>query len=253
MRIGSTSSDENTTIAEIYAAALEHANIPVVRHMRVGNERTAMLALRSGEIELYPGRLRARTSQRGPDPAAHDGITSLPASPANDSPCLVTSQYAAEQFWLLRLTKCAMIAPKLRLAATRDFIEPGGTLEQLRKRYGGFHFTDIVECRDGEQFYALNRGDADVANGFTTDPNIAQTQLIVLSDDKHFWPEEHIAPFVRIATLRARPHLAAALNPVSARLTLYTLQKLNARQRVLNMDSRDVADEFVSETSRRLH
>lgn len=236
VRVGSTSSDENTTIAEIFAYALEREHIPVERHMRLGDEQSAMAALQRGEIDLYPGLIAPQTA----------GIARLAAAPANDSPCLLTSQYTAEQFWLLRLSKCSAIASQLRLACTADFIAPGAALDGLRKRYGGFHFKAIVMCDPGTQYFRLNRGDADVANGLTTDSNVAQTQLIVLSDDKHFWPQRHVAPLVRIAALRARPRMQAALDLASRKLTLYALQQLNARRVVLDLDPRDAAEEFTT-------
>ncbi|MBV8638010.1 MAG: hypothetical protein JO322_07970 [Candidatus Eremiobacteraeota bacterium] len=237
MRVGSTTSDENATIAEIFASALERRHINVERHIGLGDELNAMAALEHNDIDLYPGFVPSR--------ARVSGITWLNAAPANDSPCLLTSAYAAEQFWLLRLTKCSTIAPRLRLAATPAFLAPGGALDALRRHYGGFDFRAIIKCDPGNQYYALNRGDADVANGATTDPNIAATQLIVLSDDKHFWPERHVAPVVRIAALRAHPHMRAILDRMSRNLNLYALQRLNMRRAVLDMDPRDVAEEFV--------
>jgi osmoprotectant transport system substrate-binding protein len=240
VRVGSTSSDENAIVAEVYSAALERAGFRVDRHMRLGDAQDAMAALQTAEIDLFPGKIQAGTKP------VVTGALWLAASPANDSPCLLTSQYAAEQFWLLRLTKCATIAHELRLAATADFLAPGGALEQLRQRYGGFQFKSVVSCAADEQLYRLNLGDADIANGITTDPNIAQTQLVVLSDDKHFWPQEHVAPLVRVATLRAHPHLAAVLDDLSPKLTLYTLQSLSSRAQTFHMDPREAADDFVT-------
>lgn len=234
--VGSTDSGENRTIAEIYAVALERAKIPVARRMGIGDAARTMQALLRGDIDLYPGLIQAHTSA---------GVIWLAPSPANLSPCLVTSQYAAEQFWLLRMSKCAAIAPQLRLAATADFLAPNGPLQQLRRRYGGFNFKSIVRCDAGAQFDPLNRGDTDVANAVTTDPAIAETQLIVLGDDKHFWPEQHTAPAVRRDALHRHPRLAPVLDRLSPRLTIYRLQQLSRREHLLDIDPRDAAEEFV--------
>jgi osmoprotectant transport system substrate-binding protein len=235
LRIGSIDADENATIAEIYATALERENIRVDRLLRIGDENAALGALERGEIDLYPGTVQ------GP----RNGITSLTPSPGYDAACLVTSAYAAEQFWLIRMTKCAAIAPKLCLAATPDFLAPGGTLARLQRVYGGFDFGKVISSEPGEQLYAVNRGDADVANAMNTDSSISELQMVVLNDDKHFWPEQHIAPIVRVAVLRRYAQIVPVLNRVSRAITLYALQDLNARRRVLDMDARDAAEYFV--------
>ena len=240
VRVGSTDSDENQTIAEIYAAALERAQIAVVRRMRVADAANTFAALQSGEIDVFPDP-RPRDAN-----AVHGSITWLKPAPANDSPCLVTSQFAAEQYWLLRLTKCAAIAPELRLAATPEFLAPGGPLQRLQRYYGGFHFKETIPSAAGTQLYVMNRGEAEVANATTTDPNIADAQLIVLSDDKHFWPERHTAPAVRLDVLRIHRRLRTALDGISAKLTIYRLQQVTRRQQLLDIDPRDVAEEFVN-------
>ncbi len=249
LRIGSLNSDENETLADIFAIALEREGVAVARQTRIAGESSAIAALQRGQIDIFPGLVQTGVTKYNARVRRY-GIMSLAPSPANDSPCLLTSQYAAEEFWLLRLTKCSAIASQLRLAATPDFVAPGGELEGLRRQYGGFNFKSIVECDEGTQLYRLNRGDADVANGFTTDPNIAQTQLIVLSDDRHYWPDRHPAPIVRIAALHAHPRMSAILDRMSRSLSLYALQRMNMRRVVLDMDPYDTADEFVTRMSK---
>lgn len=257
VRIGSVDADQDATIAEIYAIAAERQNIPVERHLRIGNASALLAALERREIDLYPGTVEARDGfssapANGDFSVAEkvvyerrDGITWLAPSPASDSGCLVASQYSAEEFWLIRMTRCAMLAPQLRLAATADFLSPGGTLDQLRRAYGGFDFKEIVKCDPEEQIYAVNRGDAEVANATTTDSNISETQMVVLGDDKHFWPQRHIAPIIRVATLSAYAQIGHALDRVSRALTIYALQDLNTRRARLDMTAGDAAEYFV--------
>jgi len=266
IRIGSTGSPENATIAEIYALALERGNIAVDRHMNLGNAQMVMAATQRGEIDIYPEYVRTgatnlrETSLRAnavelyneakPFYEQRYGITWLTPSPLNDSPCLATSQYAAEEFWLLTLTKCAAIASQLRFAATPDFLAPGGVLQRLQEYYGGFRFKKVFGCDPGTQYDMLSRGDAEVANAFTTDANIAEDQLIVLGDDKHFWPLYNVAPVIRLATVQSHPHVRFILNHISRTLTNYAIQQLNMRRDLLNMDPHDVAKDFVTAGTR---
>jgi osmoprotectant transport system substrate-binding protein len=237
IRIGSTSSADNVLIAQIYAIALERAHMPVERHMRLGDSRNVIDLLERAEIDVFPGSVLPHER--------HSGIVSLAASTAIESPCIVTSQYAAEKFWLLTLTTCAAIAPQLRLAASAGFVAPDGSLERLRRRYGGFRFKQVIICNEGAQTDSIGRGDADVANAFTTDGNIPEKQLVVVADDKHYWPRRHIVPLIRTQALQSRPRARSILNRISRAVSVYALQQMNMQRQLLQLDSYDVAEEFV--------
>ena len=247
IRIGSKDSSENATIAEVYAAALEKQHIVVARHLRLGNSQSVMAALVRGEIDLYPEFVRVEGDEHAS--ASHEqsrDVTWLSPAPANDSPCLATSQYAAEQHWLLSVSKCARLARKLRLAATPDFLENGSALNRLQRLYGGLEFGKVIECEPGEQYAALGRGDAEVANGFTTDPELVEDQLVILMDDKKFWPRYHVTPVMRTAVLQSNPHVRSILDRTSRALTNFAVQQMNVRLSLLHMDPRDIAEDFIA-------
>ncbi|HEV2260673.1 MAG TPA: glycine betaine ABC transporter substrate-binding protein [Candidatus Rubrimentiphilum sp.] len=244
LRVGSKSSPENATIAEIYALALERTHIPVRRYMNLGDSETAMTALQRGEIDLYPEYVRKGLDNRE-KVVPVNGVTWLEPSPAFDSPCLATSPYAAQKYWLLTLKRCARIARQLRFAGSTRFIA-SGALDRLRRAYGGFEFRNVIAVRPGEQYDALGRGDAEVANAFTTDSRIAERQLIVLRDDKRVWAHENIAPAIRVAAIHAHPRVPAVLNGISRRITEYAVQQLNLRLDLLDMDPRDAAEGFIA-------
>lgn len=255
LRIASTRASHNAVIAEIYAAALERANVRVERHIGFGDAQSLMGALRMEKIDLFPGYVGTRPGDASPIESEklryekHDGVTWLEPSPATEGPCVLTSQVSAERFWLVTLTRCARIAPGLRLAATRDFLAPNGSLDKLRAVYGGFHFKSVTVCDDGDQYGLLNRDDADVANGSSTDAVIAQDQLGVLSDPKSCFPASSIAPVIRVGSLDARS--ARILNRMSHALNQYAVQRLNMQCDLGTFSARFVAEEFVIAESHR--
>ncbi|HEY1976755.1 MAG TPA: glycine betaine ABC transporter substrate-binding protein [Candidatus Baltobacteraceae bacterium] len=244
LRVASTGVNENAVIAEVYAAALERANIRVERHIGYGDAQSLMGALRAGKIDVFPGYVPEKLRYED-----HDGVTFLEPSPATEGPCVLTSQVSAERFWLVTLTRCARIAPRLRLAATRDFLAPNGGLQKLQSVYGGFHFKSVTVCDDGDQYGLLNLDDADVANGSSTDAQIAQDQLGVLSDPKSCFPASSIAPIIRVGSLDARG--ARVLNRMSQALNEYAVQRLNMQCDLGTFSARFLAEEFVIAESHR--
>lgn len=252
VKIASNMSNENATIAEIYAGVLERANIAVERRLRLGDEAMLKDALQKGHLDLYPGIAETLTTAM-PQPRSdlEHSITSLASAPVNESPCLVTSPFIAEKYWLIDITTCARVGPRLRFAASHEFLD-SGVLNRLHAVYGSFEFKSITAHEQGAQYDALARDDADVADGFTTDAKLPERQLIALRDDKRFWPRRNISPIVRVDALRAWPRMRATLDGVSLKLTDYAVQEINRRLDLPFMNSRDVAEAFIAKHASNL-
>jgi len=263
IRVGSKDFGEDITIAEIYAAALERAGFPVERHMNLGSTQIATAAMQRGDIDLYPEYTGTGLIDVLHLPPMHDpkqlfatvkaqyekryGLTWLHPSPVNDSQGLATTRSVSQRYGLRTLSDCAKAAPQLRLAAIPEFVARADALPGLQKFYGGFQFKDVKTFDIGLQYAALQHGNADVATAFTTDAQIDSDALVVLRDDKHFWPPYNVAPVVRIATLRAHLRLASALNAIAPLLTDDVVRNLNLQVNVQHMDPAAAAQAFLKE------
>jgi osmoprotectant transport system substrate-binding protein len=266
VRVGSKDFGENITIAEIYAAALERAGIPVERHMNLGSTQIATEALQHGDIDLYPEYTGTGLIDVLHLPPMHDAralfkrvkdeyerrfdLTWLDPSPVNDSQALATTPLIAEQYNLLTLSECAVKAPQLRFAAIPEFVVRADALPGLQRYYGGFQFKSVRTYDIGLQYDALARGDAEVATAFTTDAQIQTADLIILRDDRNFWPAYNVAPVVRMQTLRRLPRIAQILRRVSPALTNDTVRRLNVEVNVEHVDPAQAAAAFVQRIAR---
>ncbi|MBV8364331.1 MAG: glycine/betaine ABC transporter substrate-binding protein [Candidatus Eremiobacteraeota bacterium] len=264
--VGSKNFTEEFIIAEIYAQALEHAGLRVVRKFDLGSTQIAMAALRRGDIDLYPeytgtalidvlhlppmrdaNALYQRVSSEF---ARRYALRWLQPSPMNDSQGLATTQAIAKQYGLATLSKLSSLAPQLRLGAIPEFLSRADALPGLQKFYGGFRFKDVKTYDIGLKYRALLHGDADVVTAFTTDGALAANNLVVLKDDKHFWPEYHIAPVVRIDALKRAPQIAGILNRISPAIDDATARSMNYAVDVKKQDSADVAAAFLKGRTR---
>jgi osmoprotectant transport system substrate-binding protein len=257
VRVGSKNFAEDITIAEIYAAALERANIPVERHMNLGSTQIATAAMQRGDIDLYPeytGTALIDVLHMPPMRNARQifntvkstyeqrfGITWLAASPMNDSQGLAVTQSVAQRYNVRTLSQCASAAPQLRLAAIAEFLTRADALPGLQKYYGGFRFKSDRTYAIGLQYQALLSGDADVATAFTTDSQIGTNNLVVLQDDRN------VAPVVRQAALKRHSQIAAVLNRISPLLTDPVVRQLNYQVNVNHTDPADAAQQFLKE------
>lgn len=263
VRVGSKNFGEDIIVAQVYAAALERAGIPVQRHMNLGSTQIATAAMQRGDIDLYPeytgtglidvlrlppmrdARALYETVKRAY--AKRYGFTWLASSPANDSQGLAVTHSVAQRYGITTLTQCAKAAAQLRLAAIPEFVARADALPGLQKYYGGFQFKSVRTYEIGLQYDALQHGDADVATAFTTDSQIASDSLVLLADDRHFWPAYNIAPIVRDAALRAHPRIASVLNRISPSITDAVLRRFNYAYNVQHAEPADIAQAFLKE------
>lgn len=263
VRVASKNFGESIVVGEIYAAALERANIPVERHMNLGSTQIATAALLRRDIDLYPEYTGTAlidvlhlppmrdagalfTKVQGVY-AQHWGITWLAPSPANDSQGLCVTQAAAAKYKVRTLSQCAKAAPQMRFAAIPEFVKRADALPGLQKFYGGFQFKDVKTFEIGLQYDALAHGDADVATAFTTDSQLDTNHLVLLQDDKKFWPAYNIAPVVSNAALVAHPQIKGVLDKISPLLTDAVVRNFNFQFNVKKADPADIAKAFLAE------
>ena len=82
------------------------------------------------------------------------------------------------------------------------------------------------------KYAALAAGSIDVIDGFSTDGFIARYDLVVLRDDRHFYPPYEAAAVVSAALQRDNPRAVAVLTELSDRIGVSQMRVLNRRLEV---------------------
>jgi osmoprotectant transport system substrate-binding protein len=261
VRVGSKNFTEELILGEMYAQVLEHAGYTVERRLDLGSVQIAMEALSRGDIDLYPeytgtallvvlkmppmsDRARTFLTVRQAYRTRY-GLTWLDPSPMNDSQALATTRAIAHKFGLKTLSDLASKAPALRLAAVPEFTERPDGLAGLRRTYGGFQFKSIQYVAIGLKYQALVEGDVDVAVAFSTDGQLKADDLVVLEDDRHFWPPYQVAPVVREDALTRFPLLEGALDTLAPNITDDAMRTLNLQVDGQKQEPADVARRFL--------
>lgn len=92
---------------------------------------------------------------------------------------------------------------------------------------------------------ALANGQIDAADIFTTDPNIAANDWVVLEDPENLFAAQNVVPL--ISTEEATDGVAATLDAVSAELTTEDLIALNEQVIIDRQDPAAVAGQWLAE------
>lgn len=161
-----------------------------------------------------------------------------------NSETLAVKQDFATQHHLATLNDLTPLAPKLRLAAPPEFLKRPDGLPGLSHLYQ-LHFKTIQQMQADLMYQAIENHDVDVINAFTTDARIAQYNLKLLTDDRHFYPPYYAATVIRASTLKKYPEIANALAPLAGLINNKTMQHLNYLVDVKQQTPRHVAHDFL--------
>lgn len=254
--IGASDVGESLLLAEIYAGALRHAGAEnVTVRPPVGGREVLMQALQDRSLTLaadYSGNLlrhfdtdtEATTSRevyRQLPGALPDGVQVLEQSPAQDTDMLVVRRDLARQ----GVRSISDLAPRCdRLV----FGGPGQWAdrwrEEIRDRYG-CEFAQIRTTDTGGPVTveALRSGEVQVANMFSTSPDVRANGFVPLADDRNMFPAQNIVPVAASGSLSHREQ--AALNRVSAALTTEKLTDLNVEFSERKRNPGDIAEGFL--------
>ena len=254
---------ESSILAELYAQALEHDGYTVTRKLRLGTREVVGPAIKSGQIDLYPGYAATDLEfyNGGAGEATGDvtatvqklnarlqplGMQALTPSNAVDQNAFAVTKATAQQYNLTKLSDLAPIGDKLVLGAgpecpTRPFCLPG-----LEKTYG-IHFKSFKALdTDGPATRAaFANGTIQVGLVFSSDSDLNKLGLVVLEDDKHLENADNVVPIIRQKV--ATDEVKSVLNKVSAGLDTKTLVTLNGQVELNHQDADAVARAFLQQ------
>jgi osmoprotectant transport system substrate-binding protein len=262
--VGSANFPENELLAEMYAQALEAQDVKVTRKFNIGARELYLKALEDGSIDLLPeynGALLAALSPKGEVPQSvstpdevYDalqkvlpkGTQTLPQSAAEDKDTLTVTEETASKYDLKTIEDLKPVAGQMSLAAGPEFDKRYQGVVGLEKVYG-VKFKEFKALDAGGPLTkaALEKGDVQVANIFSTDSAIETENLVVLEDTKNLFLAQNILPLITKAKVNGT--VEDALNKVSEALTTEDLTEYLAKVQVDKQDPATVAKEYLSD------
>lgn len=256
---------EQVLLGEMYALALENAGVPVTRKLNLGTTDVAQAALlkggADGGIDLYPeytstGLNNVLKLEPIYDPKqVYEEVKKgykelfdlvwLDAAPMNDTQAMVTTKEVSEQYGLKSLQDLCDKAGELTVAAVAEFKDRPDALPLLQKTYGGCEFKEIKVFSPNLRYKALENKEAEIAQAFSTDGQIAGMGLVLLEDPKFYGLPYNVAPVVRQDVLDMYPQIADALNKLSPAITNDEISALNWEVDGKGREHEDVAKEWM--------
>jgi len=263
VKIGSKNFTEQFIVAEIYAQALQSAGIESRTRTNLGATLIAHAALLNGDIDLYPeytGTALAHVVKGDLSGSAEQTyktvkdyyeknlhLTLLEPTHIDNGYAIVVLPETAVRYKLKTLSDLGPVSKNLSFGAEGSFADRSDGLPGMNRVYG-IRFKEFRNlAKLGIRYSALTSKNIDVSFGFTTDWQIAQDRLVVLDDDKHFFPPYFLVPVIRQDSLAKNPRIAEVLNKVSRLLTTENMRAMNTAVERDKEEPKDVATEFLKQ------
>ena len=270
VRVGSTNFAEQLILAELYAQILEGNGYRVDRKLDLGSREVVAPALESGQIDMYPEYLATYTAfvTRDPRKASSDpvetskalqaalkpkGLRALDYAPAVNTNGFVVTQETAQRYGLGNVSDLARVNGQLVFGGPPECPTRPFCLLGLQLTYG-LRFKDFKPLDAGgpRTVAALESGQVDVAELFTTDAAIQVKSFVLLADDKHLQQADNVVPVVRDDLLARAPNdFEPAVNGLTARVTTEELIGLNRQVGVDRRDPKEVATAWLRRVETR--
>jgi glycine betaine/choline ABC-type transport system substrate-binding protein len=263
--VGSKNFTEQVILGEIVAQHLEQRlGHKVVRKLYLGGTLLAHQALVNGDIDLYPeysGTALTAVLKLPPssDPAAvfttvkdeylaRFHLQWLDPLGFNNTFAMVIRGEDARRKGVQTLSDAAKHKVGWKLGVGYEFQQRPDGLEGLVKTYGLPLNGSAMIMDLGLLYRALDQKQVDIVAANATDGQLAALDVIVLRDDKSYFPPYQAALIVRSETLKAHPLLAQTLNELAGKFSDETMRKLNYQVDGQHRSVREVAQTFLQGT-----
>jgi osmoprotectant transport system substrate-binding protein len=263
LTVGGKDFTEQFLVAEMTRQLLESKGYQVDKKDGMGSN-IVRAALESGEVDLYweytgtslitfnkvTDKLSPEeTYEKVKELDGKKGLVWLKPSKANDTYALAIRKGNPKTDGMVTISDLAAAykaGKKPLMATTAEFTKREDGLLGLQKTYDfKAGRANIRPIEIGLVYPALGNGDVDVAVVGATDGRVAAMKLILLKDDKNFFPNYAMVPVVRKETLDAHPDLQGILDSLADKLDDATMQKLNGEVDVDRKSIPDVATQFL--------
>jgi osmoprotectant transport system substrate-binding protein len=255
--IGTKNFTEQYILGQLYKQVLEAKGYKVVYKENIGSSELIDTAFKSGKINFYPeytGVLVANIAKQ-PLPktavATYAAAKKFEADQRNATVYDMTPFSDTDSFGLLTSTATKLGVKSIPdMAKVKSFTFAGYPECKTRitcllglKNIYGLKQAKFVPLGSISVYTLLDQGKITAGDVFSTDPQLQGTKYTVLTDTKHIFGFQNVAPVVSNKVADAK--LAAIVNPVSAKLTVDAMRAMNKAVAIDKKSPADVASAFL--------
>jgi osmoprotectant transport system permease protein len=259
LHVGSKRFTESYILAEIVVALAKQEGIDAVHDQGLGGTAVTFRALDDHAIDVYPeytGTIDETVVKRGAptirslrSALAERGLGISDGLGFENTYALALSRGAEARSGVHRISDLGA-HPELRVLLSHEFAGRSDGWIGLSARYG-LASRAPTAIDHALAYEALANGSADLTDVYTTDAKIARYGLVVLDDDRHFFPPYEAVLLYRTDALQTFPGLARVFARLAGAIDASEMQRLNGRAEIDGASFGEVAAEYLGGARRR--
>jgi len=245
----------------LFAQQIEaHSAARVERRLNLGGTFICHDGLVSGKIDLYPEYTGTALTAVLKDPLQSDpaevfrrvqeeyraqfNVEVMPPLGFNNTFAMVVRGDDADKLHLRTISDIAPYAPKWRAGFGYEFMERQDGYRGWMAAYG-LHFAGAPKILDlGLLYRALAEKQVDLVAGNSTDGVIASLHMVVLDDDRHYFPPYEAVPLLRRAILEKHPEVRDAIGALAGKISVDEMRRMNYAVDGEHLDPAEVVRTF---------
>ncbi|MEH2175398.1 glycine betaine ABC transporter substrate-binding protein [Nostoc sp.] len=252
---------EQDILGELLAQQIEATtNLKVARRFRLGGSFICHSAITSGKIDAYieytgtsfTGILKQKAINDHKEVyqklkqiyAEQFNLEVMPTLGFENTFAMIIRGEDAKRNNIQTLSQASQYTPQWRGGFGYEFLEREDGFPGLAKTYG-LLFAKPPQIMDlGLVYRALIQKQVDMVAGSSTDGQISRLNVVVLKDDKKYFPPYEAAPIVRQETLKKYPELRTAIASLAGKISADEMRQLNYLVEGELRNVKDVVQEF---------
>lgn len=253
IRVGSKHFNESYILGEIISQLLEAKGFKVERNFNLGGTLVCFESLTNNQIDIYPeytgtiSEAILKSTDKLTDEQLNEKLKSLHKLEMgktfgfNNTYAFAVKKHTAEKYQLKTISDLKKV-PNLKIAVSYEFLKRKDGWENLALLYGLPQKPAGIE--HGLAYDALDAGKIELTDVYSTDGEIPKYDLVILQDDKNYFPQYYAVPLFR----QDLPQTAKdEIYKLYKTLTDESMQSLNAKVLYEKKSPAEVADFFLKE------
>ncbi|MCY4142066.1 MAG: ABC transporter permease subunit [Gammaproteobacteria bacterium] len=250
--VASKTFPESYVLAELLSQLLEADGFVVDRKFGLSGTNVCYEGLINDEIDVYPEytgtlaqavlKLDERLDYEQINyRIAHLGIEGLEPFGFNNTYAMALRRELSIELGLTRVSQL-IDHPDLKVAVTHEFLEREDGWPHLQRIYGLTAVPQGIE--HALALRAIADGSIDITDGFSTDAELQEYDIVLLEDDRGAFPLYHALPLIRSDL---SPAIHRALDQLGSKIDEPIMLRLNRDVVVDNKTFAEVANSFLVE------
>ncbi|AGY80983.1 MULTISPECIES: ABC transporter permease/substrate-binding protein [Carnobacterium] len=255
---------EPEIIMNMYKYLIEdQTDVEVTLEPNMGKTTFVFNALESGDIDVYTeytGTILATflneeitsSDEQEVFQQAKEGLAEqydmslLEPMAFNNTYTLAVTKELAEEYQLETISDLIPIADEIKAGFTLEFSDRQDGYLGIQDLYG-LTFGEVQTMEPKLRYTAIETGDINLVDAYSTDSELAQYDLVVLEDDRGLFPPYQGAPLMLNETIEDFPEVENSLNQLSGKITDAEMREMNFAVNVTGKSASEVAQQFLTE------